>query len=239
MSTLPAYFMLIAALILFYSAHLFCTLIIFLSLPLSYFCVITFSRCVCFHFVHFVHCFSCLVCTLFCLYYLIIPFTALLLAQFCSSLRVYHMLAVTSICSANRHSRIYDRYISGLPRIFCSLLPAYSRLASACSFRPCCLAFIFRRVHPHCCNCLLCLTCLFTTPSEYQSSSDQAHCHRLSLCPLLLSSFNNNNNTLSWHFAHLTVPGLLPFCQHLRLSSLSFLFGCDCCYRHLFQSSPP
>ena len=128
MSTLPAYFMLVAALILFYSAHL---------LPLSYFLSDSiFSFCL-LSFVHFVHYCSCLFRILFLhIYYLNILFTTLLLAKFCSSLLVYHRFAITSICSANHHLRIY--YLQS----WSYFLLVIARLLRAC----------FCPLHPLCCQ---------------------------------------------------------------------------------------
>ena len=129
-------------------------------------------------FVRFVHYCSCLVHLLFLpIYYLIILFTALLLAKFAR--RYLCIIGSLSLASVRPIiARVF--IISSLGRISCSLLPTYFELASGGSF-----------------------------------------CHDV--------------NTLSWHFAHPTVSGLLPFCQHLRPSSLSSLFGCDCRYCHFIS----
>ena len=217
MSTLIASLMLVAALILFYSAHL-----LFLLLPLSSFCVIAFSRYASFHLytsfitarVLFVYYLS--------IYYLIILFTALLLAQFCSLLLVYHRFAISLASVRPIISRVFMLITSSvlvvwlvltclfhacycpptpgllLPLRLSALLGLYFRLAHPCCCnRPLCLICLFTAPSEYrtcCCNCPLRLTRLITAPSEYRSLSDQAHRLCLSLCPLLTSSFNNNNN---------------------------------------------
>ena len=55
------------------------------------------------------------------------------------------------------------------------------------------LSLYFPPAHPCCYNRHLRLTRLFTTPSEYRSSSDQAYCHRLSRLLSPISSFYHNN----------------------------------------------
>ncbi len=109
MSTLPAYFILVAALILSYSAHVLYSS--YCHRPISRDSI--FSLCP-LSFVYFAPYCSCLVHILFCLLIILLFFSPQFSCTVCPSLLVYHRFATTCISSANHRSRIYAPYISGL-----------------------------------------------------------------------------------------------------------------------------